>query len=564
MRFAPSWNCRWFILSIHFAVSVAGGCRPGASGTNSSAVSSANSKPADGNVAPDALLESAIEILQSNKRSTMSHQVAAQRLNQFLHKSRAAGPALLEPLSLELEKTLANGLTPEQLLLIKSEQFDRPDSLHMEACFLRRDVVKHVTAGISDDLGKVLAVFDWVIRNVQIVDPNQAPPIPLTTGLALILGSGTAEERAWTFIELLRQIEIDGAMLAHAEKDQQTNRFVFTPLLPVVWLDNSLYLFDTTIGLPVPGANGEGIATLRDLQANPELLAQLDLDAEHPYRIRPEHLTKLVVWLESTPDYWSPRMQFLQDRLPELNRAILWSNFFDVYARFRRATSESVDFDLWPLPKTIERVARTQEYVDHVVGTREQLLGVLTPYQFFGGSDVRAAHLHAHWQDAIPEYLANRVSMAEWSLQEKNRMGLRAIAVNASKQAPMSEKLGQEVAACVPDLYDRIREDSTYFLGVAKFEQGDYKSAANWMGKSYLETYPNGRWASGALYHLGRCSEAQQDFEKAITFYTRDRASAQAHGNLIRARRLGWKPNESTPKPSESRDATENPATNSP
>ncbi len=107
----------------------------------------------------------------------MAHQVAAQRLNQYLLKSRASGEALLEPLSAEVEKNLASALMPEQLQQIKSEQFDRPDSLHLEACFLRRDVVKNVTAGMRDDFEKVQALFDWVIRNVQIVGPNEAPSI---------------------------------------------------------------------------------------------------------------------------------------------------------------------------------------------------------------------------------------------------------------------------------------------------------------------------------------------------------------------------------------------------
>ena len=564
MRFAPRWKHYLAIAAIVCGALSACGCRQSASSSNSSAASSSNSNPADGGVAPDALLDSAVQLLQSSQRSPIAHQVAAQRLNQYLLKSAASGQPLLEPLSAEVETTLASGLTPEQFQQLKSEQFDRPDSLHLEACFLRRDVVKHVTAGIRDDLGKIQALFDWVIRNIQIVGTDEAPPVPLTTGVTLILGRGTAEERAWTFMELLRQIEIESVMLAHVKRDLKENKFVFTPLLPAVWLDDSLYLFDTTLGLPVPGPNGEGVATLSQVQANPELLFQLDLDVERPYRIRPDHLNTIVLLLESTPDYWSPRMRFLQERLSGDNRAVLWSDFSKVYARFRQATSEKTEFELWPLPKTVERVARTQEYRDRLVGGREQIIGLLTPYQFFPGSDARAAHLHGHWRDAIPIYLENRVSFPEWTSQERNRIGFRTLAANASKKDRTPDEMGQELAAKVPELYNLIREDSTYFLGVAKFEQREYEPAANWMGKSYLEKYPEGRWRASALYHLGRCAEAQQNFEKAIEYYTQDRTSPQAHGNLIRARRLGWKPDAAASVSDDAPAVSEKPGKGSP
>jgi TolA-binding protein len=83
-----------------------------------------------------------------------------------------------------------------------------------------------------------------------------------------------------------------------------------------------------------------------------------------------------------------------------------------------------------------------------------------------------------------------------------------------------------------------MREDCTYFLGTAKFEQHDYKAAISWMAKSYLEKYPNGRWASGARYHLGRCAEAQHDIGTAVQYYSMTDSSPQSSGNLIRARRL--------------------------
>jgi hypothetical protein len=515
-------------------------------------------------VAPDALLDSAIQLLQSNNRSSEGHHVAAQRLNQYLLKSRASGQTLLEPLTADTEQALADVLTQEQMQQIKDEQFDRPDARHLESCFLRRDTVKHATAGIRDDMERVQALFDWVVRNVQVVAAKDAPSIPLSASVTLILGRGTEEERAWVFVELLRQLEIESVMLAHLEKGDTPNKVKVVPLMPAVLLDGSLYLFDTTLGVPVPGPDGEGVATLKQVQASPELLSQLDLDADHPYRFRPEHFKNIVVLLESTPDYWSPRMRFLQERLSGENRVILWSDFSGVYARFRLATSEKTDFDLWPLPNTVDKVSRTQVYTEQLTGNRERMIGLLTAYQFFPGVDARVAHLQGRWKDAIPVYMGNRVSIMEWAMIPRNQMGLDAIVMNVSTNEKIAADVKKELAAKVTDLYGMIREDSTYFLGVAKFEQREYEPAANWMGKSYLERYAEGRWKAGALYHLGRCAEAQKDIEKAIEYYSKDRTSPQSHGNLLRARRLGWTPAPAESPPTESPAAPENPGAKAP
>lgn len=567
MRFAPHW--KRFISVLTIVGGICGalgavGCRRSASTTAVPAVSNAKSDSGDEGVAPDALLDSAIELLQSNQRSSEVHHVAAQRLNQYLLKSRAAGQTLLEPLTADTERTLADVLTQEQLQQIKGEQFDRPDARHLEACFLRRDAVKRATAGIRDDMDRVHALFDWVVRNVHVVGAKDAPPIPLTPAVTLILGRGTEEERAWVFVELLRQLEIDSVMLAYTEKGDAPNKVNVVPMMPAVLLDDSLHLFDTTIGLPVPGSDGKGVATLKQVQANPGLLSQLDLDSEHPYRFRPEHFKNVVVLLESTPDYWSPRMRFLQERLSGENRVILWSDFSSVYARFRQVMSEKTDFDLWPLPNTVDKLSRTQAYTEQLMGNRERMIGLLTPYQFFAGIDARVAHLHGRWKDAIPVYMGNRVSILEWATMKRNQVGLESIVMNVSTSEKDVEGARKELAAQVPDLYGQIREDSTYFLGVAKFEQHEYEPAANWLGKSYLERYGEGRWKAGALYHLGRCAEAQKDIEKAIEYYTTERTSPQSHGNLLRARRIGWKPGPPATAPADSPAAPANTGTSAP
>jgi hypothetical protein len=477
------------------------------------------SRPAS-QVGADTLLESAIEILQAKERSQASHQIAAQRLNQYLEQSHKTGQDLVAPLDPQVRQSLAGFLSAQQLERIQQDQFDRPDADHLDTCFLQRDIVQHVTEGLRDELARVEAVFDWVIRNVQLSPADHSSSSPIAPRAALVLGRGTELERGWTFIELLRQLGLEGVWVAYRVTDPETRRQGYVAWVPAALIGESLYLFDTALGLPVPGPGGKGIATLRDVQAKPDLLDALEPDADRPYRVRGEQLEQIALLLDSTPTYWAPRMQFLQDRLSGRNRAVLWSDLADLVTRLRSAMGESIIVDLWPVAAQVDEATRSRpEY-------REELQRVLTPYLLFSPTlNARFAHLRGKFSDAIPIYMDVRIA-PEAAFQDR-----------------------PEALA----LYKWIREDSTYFLGVLKFEQRQYEPATKWLANSYLEHYPEGKWASGARYLLGRCAEAQNDREGAISYYTIPDATAQGVGNLIRARRLGWVPEpaaaETSPAP---------------
>jgi hypothetical protein len=476
-------------------------------------------------VAADKLLESAVELLQQRKDSKdgvdiridaekgvsfhpsgrsqqpEAYQIAAKFLNQYLTAADASGSGLLVPLSADLRRILESRLSENQLQWTESQQFTHQDSLHLETCFLTRDVAEHVTAGLRQDLPKAEALFDWLIRNVQLIPVESAPPMRVGPLWTLIMGRGTELERAWTFIELLRQIDVDAILLAHLEGDS------YVPWLPAALIDDSLYLFDTTLGLPVPGPDGAAVATLQQAAETPSLLAELDLDAEHPYRVRPEQLSRLVVLYESTPAFWAPRMHFLQDRLGGQNRVVLWSDLDELAKRATAATGREVVQDLWDVPLAVD--ANTRQNREYAL----QLQQLLLPYFMIEqASRARRAHLGGQWKIAIPLYMQNR----------------------AGPPVPLLE-MDQT-------LRDWVREDSTYFLGLAKYEQREYVAATNFLDTLYLRRYPEGRFTAGARYNLGRCAEAQQDIDQAVALYTVRDTNPQSVGNLIRARRLGWKP----------------------
>jgi tetratricopeptide (TPR) repeat protein len=217
---------------------------------------------------------------------------------------------------------------------------------------------------------------------------------------------------------------------------------------------------------------------------------------------------------ESSPLYWAPRMRFLQLRLSGHSRATLWSDLPALAAQTKAAAGrDNIVQDLWSLPAAVQEASQSSnEY-------KEQASNMLAPYLIHDvGLEARKAHLRGKFSEAIPVYMANR-----------------------HPAPPMASQSPQAMTA-----YNWVREDSTYFLGLIKFEQGEYEPSVNWLAKSYLERYPDGKWACGARYHLGRCAEAQQDYAKAIEYYTQDDTCPQGPGNVIRARRLGWTGNHET------------------
>ena len=85
-----------------------------------------------------------------------------------------------------------------------------------------------------------------------------------------------------------------------------------------------VYLFDPRLGLPLPGANGKGVATLADVCKDASLLKQLDVDPAHPYDVTAEQGRTAELHLVCSLSSLAPRMAQLQKKfLPPL-RVSLW------------------------------------------------------------------------------------------------------------------------------------------------------------------------------------------------------------------------------------------------
>src|SRR5581483_3728736 len=83
-----------------------------------------------------------------------------------------------------------------------------------------------------------------------------------------------------------------------------------------VLTDGQIHLFDVRLGLPLPGPNGEGVATLAQVRTDPKAFQPLAVDPKLSYDVTPERAKQAQIYLTTQLSALSARMHFLQTLLP--------------------------------------------------------------------------------------------------------------------------------------------------------------------------------------------------------------------------------------------------------
>jgi len=108
--------------------------------------------------------------------------------------------------------------------------------------------------------------------------------------------------------------------------------------IPGALVDNDIYLFDTRLGLPLPGDPNK-IATLKEVRARPQLLKNLSADPKLPYDVSAEQVKKLEILASCNLSAMSPRMQYLTDVLAPVEGVRLWGDPANALKRFQHAVA---------------------------------------------------------------------------------------------------------------------------------------------------------------------------------------------------------------------------------
>lgn len=498
------------------------------------------------------ILASSIELIQGAalRPGGDNFRMATQQLNQYFEGT----PSSEYKIDSTARAFLADQLPAELLQELENPTWSaRSDARHLEDCMLYSAVAGRV-AGTGDDLTRVSRVFDWMVKQVQLVPAGslgsrQLPQVIARPYDLLLRGMATESEgywaeRGWLFMALCRQLGIDVGLITYTKgnvvepriarpdpQGQRADTGLLRPSRPsraaIPWIcaalmDGKAYLFDARVGLPVPGPDGKGVATLDQALTDTAILERMDLPGQLPYGTSRASLlasaSKLSILIDSSQGFFSPKMKLLQRELAGKNRTVLYRDPAEERDHFAQVLGDRLgEVKLWSLPVHVEVQLFTRP--DFVRST-EQTLVLFGPE--FPLVYARIKQLRGDLTGAIQEYVSFRLAENVPNLIDKKK--------TIPKQ-----------------IHEGLNVYATLYLGLAHLERNDLVNAKN-MFSMLLDVLPEPgpgrptlnmfRW--GAHANLGRIYEAKGDRWQAIAHYSQIDPTMQHHGNLLRARELVW------------------------
>lgn len=528
--------------------SVKGTVRPGVMPVSSRAKATGPGASTSGRRSTEerkAILENSVTLIQraAIQPGGAHFDEAVRKLNQYFDGS--------DPAEYRLDSAarafLAAQLNPDKIRSIEGTQWELRDTRHIEDCMMYYTIANRV-AGTGDDLARVRRIFDWAMRQVQLVPagsfggsrlgPAFARPYDvLLRGMASESeGTGWAE-RAWVFMSLCRQIGIDVGLITFSRGNtvdalvpQQSQVAPRRPQRPsIIWICGALigdqiYLFDPRVGLEIPGPGGLGVATLAQALEDRTILERMNIPGLVPYTASRAALlassSRIGILIDSSPGYFSPKMRMLQRELAGKYRSVLFNDPAVERDNFVRALGPRAGtVSLWELPLQVDaRLFLDSEYVQAI---KNSLFWFKPEFPLVYA---RVKQLRGEVNEAIEDYV-------------KLRFSVNPVVTNKKQMIPKDVQDGLDVYA-------------TYYMGLAHLENNNLDQAELMFrqtqtvireepqpgkGQPYYFMF---RW--GANANLARISELKHNDGEAIDFYTRPDPTSQHVGNLLRARELVW------------------------
>ena len=482
-----------------------------------------------------------------------------ERLNQWLPTQAPPANWRFDPLVGQLPPSLRK-LPP--LEDAAAWEFSSYDGFMLEEAVWLNNLSDWARGKTLDDLDRARKLFDWTVRNIQL-DEDEIDRTRLLPREVLLLGHGSALERAWVFMLLARQQGLDTAVVAldlgaqrrkppagQEGKDAPDAPVPLVDLEPwfvTVLVNGNLYLFDPKLGLPIPAPGPIATdsagqldihpATLAQVIADDKLLRRLDRGPKQPFPLTAADLKHVVLLVEGSPQYLAKRMQVLESRLAGKQHLVLTARPAAQARRLVQATGGHATAQLWVLPyDTLQRRLR--------LGPRAVATQLFALLPFFSSSAEplyrgRVLHLKGRFAgEQAPPPTTSRPGLPtrtwKWAIRNRWRTLPRGPGTNNSAALPRSSSGPRSfwTASRMPA------------IGWAWWPS----SRATTPRRS--TTSPSGRSAptrtapgsSGPRITRPAPIEASGQFDKARQWYSRLRPiSPSTYGNLLRAAWLGKK-----------------------
>jgi len=228
-----------------------------------------------------------------------------------------------------LEKTV--GFSGDELQEAESPTFRPADAYHVAESFFFRDVHRTLETKELPAAQQAELCFRWVMQHVLLHEQGDEN---LPPAFILRRGYGSARDRAVVFLTLMRQFQMEGAVLVLPPAPEDV------VLVGVIEpKSDTIRLFDPRLGMPVQTAAGK-VASLQEVQGDAKLLAPSEITAEQ---------FKSAEWRLVCPLYSLPlRMRELERALAGYDRITLYCDAVKLKDDLSRLTKMPVS--IWSGP----------------------------------------------------------------------------------------------------------------------------------------------------------------------------------------------------------------------
>ena len=409
-------------------------------------------------------------------------------------------------------------------------------------------------------------IFDWVIRNVSlepeyVSDPQASPSYPFgmtfggpgyrqTDWQTLWRGGGDRMQRAGIFTRLCQHAGVPAAVLAIRTGNADGS----TPLQPWavgVLIQGEIYLYEPLLGMPIPGPDQRGIATLAQARKDASVMRRLDVAGFYNYPLGKDDVQQNIALLNVRPEQMTERMRTLQNGLIGDDRMTV---HLDV-AAMGTAMDESPGIAgarLWNMPLLAEvyqartaAIANQDPRFAQMVSTQWHMILENRSGSGQNLSLARWKHLCGDFEDpeaggkfgARTLYLKQRAPEFEiddlrTNLELQKAYGLRRELGDAN------ETFESQILQ-IQDLMRLSKRTSTYWLSLLQYDDGRLDTAVNWLGQRVLDDRQQSFWRPAASYNYARTLESTGQVARAIDVLKSTENAPQAHGNRLRSRLLG-------------------------
>jgi hypothetical protein len=479
------------------------------------------------------------------------------RLNQWSHAAVIAGAPLaakwqVDPLVATVPDRLRAGTTPESL---GSSVFDAATDIQsLRDQRWLADIAATARGDAVEDLDIATNLFRWTVRSLAVVSD---PPMAATEatpgarwflpGEILLSGRASPAQRAWIFLELLRHAGLDGVMLATGDADRGARAWI-----PAVIVGGEAWLFEPTYGMPIAGPGGVGVATARQAAADPAILQRLSFP-DRKYPVQSSDIAGLSVLVAADPWSLSRRMRAVDEQLVgsrsmelALDASALGERALRALPDAEAAAGDQTEagrigrrVGLWEFPWEVLTRRRSDAARVQVAAGRELAVMSVEIAQPTGGDGLgerRGTRIMR------PLYAA-RLREFRGELDGPDGAKVSYLAARPGRQAIAGtlKAVPPEQAEGVKRLFEQMKEDATYWLGVLTLTEGENATAVDYLGRMTLEAAPDSRWTDAARVNLARALAGLGRTEEAVKLLRED-ASPQRFGSRLLAEELEKKP----------------------